>query len=98
MVMAELFVAKAQAAPNRWGGGMVNVFTVVGECRDDPWRLLVVDSEGAYYDYLPSQERFTRVGADRIWAVYRRPGDVDAVDPVATGGMERDPLPLAIDE
>lgn len=62
---------------------MVNVFTVVGECRDDPWRLLVVDAEGDYYDYLPARERFTRVIRERVWTVYRRPGDVEAADAVA---------------
>lgn len=76
---------------------MVNVFTVVGECREDPRRLLVMDAEGDYYDYLPAQERFTRVGADRVWTVYRRPGDAEAVDATAAAGSERDPMPLAID-
>ncbi len=59
---------------------MVNVFTVVGECREDPWRLLVVDAEGDYYDYVPARERFTRVVTNRVWTVYRRPGDAEAAD------------------
>jgi hypothetical protein len=71
---------------------MVNVFTVVGECREDPWRLLVMDAEGDYYDYLPAQERFTRVMADRVWTVYRRPGD-----PGLAADTERDPIPLTLD-
>ena len=73
---------------------MVNVFTVVGECREDPWRLLVMDAEGDYYDYLPAQERFTRVMADRVWVAYRRPGEVE-VDVAAAA--ERDPMPIAIE-
>jgi hypothetical protein len=73
---------------------MVNVFTVVGECRDDPWRLLVMDAEGDYYDYLPAQERFTRVMADRVWTVYRRPGETEV--PGAPAGEERDPMPLGV--
>lgn len=75
---------------------MVNVFTVVGECRDDPWRLLVMDAEGDYYDYLPAQERFTRVMADRVWTAYRRPGGIETVDAMAGTEAEQDPMPLAV--
>ncbi len=75
---------------------MVNVFTVVGECREDPWRLLVMDAEGDYYDYLPAQERFTRLMANHVWTDYRRPDEGEGVDDAATE-PELDPMPLAID-
>ena len=77
---------------------MVNVFTVVGECRDDPWRLLVVDAEGDYYDYVPARERFTPVVRGRAWTVYRRPGDVDAdADDTGTASVhESDPRAIEV--
>lgn len=56
---------------------MVNVFTVVGECRENPGRLLVIDPDGAWYDYRPAQGRFTPVMGDRLWIEYRRLGDAD---------------------
>lgn len=70
---------------------MVNVFAVVGECRENPGRLLVIDPDGAWYDYRPAQGRFTPVMGDRLWVEYRRLGDQDGVDALPDPGASRGP-------
>lgn len=74
---------------------MVSVFTVVGERQDDPARLLVLGADGAYYDYVPARERFTRVEPDRAWIVYGRSVEGEGAGAVPNADEDLDPAPVA---
>jgi hypothetical protein len=49
---------------------MVNVFTVVGEHKTDATRLLVLGSDGKYYDCVPARQRFVPVEPGTHWLIY----------------------------
>jgi hypothetical protein len=46
---------------------MTTVFAVVGEHHDDPDRLLLLGSDGQYYQFLLPEEITTPVVPDETW-------------------------------
>lgn len=54
---------------------MPNEFAVVGEHRDDAMQLLVIGSDGRYYDYDPSRELIAPVDVDEHWRVFIDPDE-----------------------
>ena len=46
---------------------MTTVFAVVGEHHDDPDRLLLLGSDGQYYQFLLPDETTTPVIPDETW-------------------------------
>lgn len=49
---------------------MPNEFTVVGENRDGESELLVLGSDGRYYEYDPAREHFAVTEPDESWEMF----------------------------
>lgn len=55
---------------------MPNEFMVIGENRDDEAELLVMGSDGKYYEYDLHEDRFSPVDPDDHWELF--PGAEEA--------------------
>ncbi|MEA2513470.1 MAG: hypothetical protein QOJ59_2957 [Thermomicrobiales bacterium] len=53
------------------------VFAVVGENRDDPNRLLLIDADGQHYQYRLTDGTTTPVEPDDGWVIDPNPPSVD---------------------
>ena len=49
---------------------MPNEFTVVGENKDDESELLVLGTDGRYYEYDPAREQFSATEPDDHWEMF----------------------------
>jgi len=49
---------------------MPNEFTVVGEHKDDESELLVMGSDGKYYEYDLSRDRLSPTEPDDHWEIF----------------------------
>jgi 6-phosphogluconolactonase/glucosamine-6-phosphate isomerase/deaminase len=45
-------------------------FTVIGEHRNDEYQLLVLGTDGHFYDYDPAREGFSRIEPDENWNIF----------------------------
>lgn len=60
---------------------MPNEFTVVGENRDDESELLVLGTDGKYYEYDPARERFSHTEPDEHWELFSNGDEVETESP-----------------
>jgi hypothetical protein len=56
---------------------MTTVFAVVGEHHDDPDRLLLLGSDGQYYQYQLPDETTLPVVPDETWVMDPNPPPID---------------------
>ncbi|HEV2126682.1 MAG TPA: hypothetical protein VGW38_28310 [Chloroflexota bacterium] len=60
---------------------MPNEFTVVGENRNDETELLVLGTDGQYYEYDPAREHFTRTEPNEEWELFAPLEELEAQSP-----------------
>ncbi|HEY7032959.1 MAG TPA: hypothetical protein VH482_16560 [Thermomicrobiales bacterium] len=58
---------------------MTTVFAVVGQHHDDPDRLLLLGTDGQYYQYVLPDETTTPVVPDESWVMDPNPPPIDEV-------------------
>ncbi len=60
---------------------MPNEFFVVGENRDDVTELLLLGTDGRYYEYHPAHERLSPTEPDEHWDMFPSMDDLEAQSP-----------------
>lgn len=56
-------------------------FTVVGENREDESDLLVLGTDGKYYEYDPAREHFSQIEPDDQWELFPPDDEVEVASP-----------------